>query len=64
MGVKGSFWRKKKLNNTSSTLQKDVVETFKTERKLLQTQNPWRCSNCRAQIMRCLISPYPTRGVL
>ena len=46
MGVKGSFWRKKKLNNTSSTLQKDVVETFKTERKLLQTQNPWRCSDC------------------
>ena len=38
MGVKRSFWRKKKLNNTSSTLQKDVVETFKTERKLLQTQ--------------------------
>ena len=46
MGVKGSFWRKKILNNTSSTLQKDVVETFKTERKLLQTQNPWRCSDC------------------
>ena len=62
-GCWGVFLKTKEIS-TSSTLQQDIVEAFKTERKLLQTQNPWRCSDCWAQIMRCLISPYPTRGVL
>ena len=35
----GVFLETKEIN-TSSTLQQDIVEALKTERKLLQTQNP------------------------